>query len=204
MAHAGLSAEVIEPFPALPPVPDQRAAWHLEELTRGLVAVLQEFSPEAVLTHPYEGGHPDHDACAFAVHTAVRLCRRPAPLLLEAPFYHLDGSGSMRTGAFLDEDRFPAVRLELSPREQANKRARLACFASQTETLAQFGTEQEAFRLAPAYDFTQPPHGGKLLYECFPWGMTGVRFRALAGEAQRRLFGDAPSPGRGTGAGPGP
>ena len=209
LRHAGLPAHVAHPFPALPPVPDQRAALHLEELTRGLAAVLDEFAPEAVLTHPYEGGHPDHDACAFAVHAALRLRaaapvpvadRRAAPLLLEAPFYHAgggrdgDGDSRMRTGTFLDEDRFPALRLALSSQEQENKRARLACFPTQADTLRQFGTERECFRRAPAYDFSLPPHRGKLLYECFPWGMTGSQFRALAGVAESRLFGNGLAP----------
>lgn len=209
LRHAGLPAHIAHPFPALPPVPDQRAAWHLEELTRGVDAALDEFAPEAVLTHPYEGGHPDHDACAFAVHTALRLRagasvpfagRRTAPLLLEAPFYHAgedegaDGDGRMRTGTFLHEDRFPALCLELSSQEQENKRARLACFPTQAETLRQFGTERECFRRAPAYDFSRPPHRGKLLYECFPWGMTGSQFRALAAAAEHRLFGNGVAP----------
>ncbi len=196
LAHAGLPASVADPFPALAAVPDQRAAWHLKELTLGLLAVLQEFAPEAVLTHPYEGGHPDHDACAFAVHLALRLGRQLAlrpgaqdhqPLLLEAPFYHNDGDGAMLTGTFLRSDRFPSLDLPLSLQEQANKRARLACFASQAETLGQFPVKSEALRIAPAYDFTQPPHEGKLLYECFPWGMTGSHFRHLAAEAEGQL-----------------
>ncbi len=204
LAHAGLSPSIASPFPALPPVPDQTAAMHLEVLTRGLVAVLAEFSPEAVLTHPYEGGHPDHDACAFAVHTAMRLRRlqsvgdagsEPQPLLLEAPFYHRDrhwdGNGGMRTGKFLDADRFPALELQLSPSERTNKKVRLACFPTQSETLGQFSVEYEAFRPAPDYDFSRPPHQGELLYEGFPWGMTGDQFRTLACDAQRHLLGEA-------------
>ena len=200
LAHAGLPASVADPFPTLTRVPDQRAAWHLKELTLGLLATLQEFAPEAVRTHPYEGGHPDHDACAFAVHAALRLGRQLAlqpeaqdhqPLLLEAPFYHHDGDGGMLTGTFLHSDRFPSLTLPLSLQEQANKQARLACFASQAETLGRFQTESEALRIAPAYDFTQPPHGGKLLYECFPWGMTGSHFRRLAAEAEGQLFKEA-------------
>lgn len=202
LAHAGLPSRVTEPFSALPPVADQEASLHLGELTRGLVSVLDTFAPEAVLTHPYEGGHPDHDACAFAVHTALRLRRHrlaktktigatsadAQPLLIEAPFYYNNGSGGLQTGSFLHADRFPSLTLRLSPQEQANKQARLAFFASQTATLQQFRTESEFFRPAPDYNFHEPPHAGRLLYECFPWGMTGARFRALADEAERRLF----------------
>lgn len=197
LAHAGLPAAVTQPFAAMPRVADQEAALRLVPLTKGLCAVLGEFAPEIVLTHPYEGGHPDHDACAFAVHTALALHQRalsgnmeaaqPIPLL-EAPFYHSDGYGRLRTGAFLHEELHPSLSLPLSAEEQRNKRARLACFGSQADTLRQFGTGEERFRLAPRYDFTRPPHTGELLYEYFHWGMNGERFRLLATEALQQLF----------------
>jgi hypothetical protein len=47
--------------------------------------------------------------------------------------------------------------------------------------------EVERFRPAPAYDFTAPPHEGKLFYECFDWGMNGARFRELAAGAMEEL-----------------
>src|SRR5262249_45196073 len=50
---------------------DQEASFHLPELTTRLAHLFRERQPQVVLTHPYEGGHPDHDASAFAVHAAV-------------------------------------------------------------------------------------------------------------------------------------
>ena len=41
--------------------------------------------------------------------------------------------------------------------------------------------EVEPLRIAPDYRFRHPPHVGTLFYENFPWGMTGERFRSLAG-----------------------
>lgn len=201
LAHAGLSAQTLVPSQSLGllPVPDQTAALHLAELSRALVGAIRTLAPEAVLTHPYEGGHPDHDACAFAVHTAVRLIQAsqpatpgqaPVPAVLEAPFYHAGENGTMRTGEFLPAATASIVR-HLSPEEQANKGTRLACFRSQAETLAQFPLTQEAFRIAPVYDFTAPPHPGQLFYEHFPWGITGERFRELARDALRDLLGPA-------------
>lgn len=192
LAHAGLPVErVLSPPKAPLPVPDQTAALHLAALARAIAAHISEFQPEAVLTHPYEGGHPDHDACAFAVHAAVRVVEaagRPQPAIVEAPFYHAGEDGSMSTGQFLASTASALTLVhQLSPREQANKRARLACFVSQVETLRQFGTVRELFRMAPGYDFTQPPHPGTLLYERFPWGMTGERFRALGAQASADL-----------------
>ena len=47
-------------------VADHQAPHALAELTRRVAGFLQQSSPDVVLTHPYEGGHPDHDATAFA------------------------------------------------------------------------------------------------------------------------------------------
>ncbi len=187
--HAGLSPQLLAPAVSTLPVPDQTASLHLATLTATIADAIAAFAPEAVLTHPYEGGHPDHDACAFAVHTVVRWLAPAAATstspsaipILESPFYHARPDGSMETGSFLNEWASPATRsCTLSPVEQANKRERLACFASQAETLAQFAVTHEVFRIAPSYDFTLPPHPGTLFYEQFPWGMDGGRFRTLA------------------------
>ena len=200
--HAGLPVEILAPFAGVKPVADQTAALRLVELTRSIAAAIRAFAPTAVLTHPYEGGHPDHDACAFAVHTALQLLRvsgkPPAslPVLIEAPFYHAGPNGTMHTGDFLPLFDAPTtVTCKLSAAEQANKRERLACFASQAATLSQFSTACELYRLAPLYNFREPPHAGPLLYEQFPWGMTGESFRKLAAETWEGLFGAQPLDG---------
>lgn len=188
LAHAGLSAEVAPTFARQ--VPDQGASFDLEPLARQIAAEVDKFKPEAVMTHPYEGGHPDHDACAFAVHAAVRLLGLDLPVL-EAPFYHAGPGGSMQTGAFLARDpEVEALSYELTPEEQTRKAERLACFRSQAETLAQFRVDREVFRLAPRYDFTERPQADLLFYERFPWGMMGDEFCALAKAANAQLFSD--------------
>jgi N-acetylglucosamine malate deacetylase 2 len=172
-------------------VADQAAAFHLVGIVRQIARAISEFCPEAILTHPYEGGHPDHDSCAFAVHAAVRMLGRADAIpVVEAPFYHAGPTGT-EVGTFLPEidESFngsstlrtnASIICTLSPEEQRRKRALLDCFVSQRETLAPFGIEQEQFRLAPDYDFTHTPHAGRLLYENYDWGLTGARFCQLA------------------------
>ena len=191
LAQAGLGKALV--LPLAESVRDQTACFHLAKLARAVAEQIACFGPEAVLTHPYEGGHPDHDACAFAVHCAVRsiaeTMRMKPPVILEAPFYHAGDDGAMRTGAFLPfTPETLSVTVELTQSESTRKRSRLACFVSQKATLAQFGTEKESFRVAPTYDFTAPPHAGQLLYERYQWGMTGRSFTELAGSALLELF----------------
>lgn len=172
---------------------DQEASAELSRLAREIAATVRDLRPAVVLTHPYEGGHPDHDAAAFAVHAACRMIERGgerAPAIVESPSYHARGEG-IATGEFLPGDTGPgagAETVELDEEQRARKARMLACFATQRETLAQFGGgERERFRLAPRYDFTRAPHEGVLNYERFEWGVTGPEWRERARAALAAL-----------------
>lgn len=162
-------------------VPDQQAMLRLDAIASRIESLLRSERIEAVLTHPYEGGHPDHDACAFAVRQAASgIGGRHRPAIVESAFYH-QGADGIETGCFLPSGTTSLVlERPLSKTEKDLKARLLECFPSQHEILQYFGTEFERFRIAPEYDFTKPPHPGKLFYEQFPWGITGKDFCALA------------------------
>jgi LmbE family N-acetylglucosaminyl deacetylase len=168
---------------------DQEASLDMAGLARAVCALIVRLKPEAVLTHPYEGGHPDHDATAFAVHAGIALLRRssdragtPVPEILEMACYHGGGGQALVAGTFLEGDGDPVER-KLSPEALALKRRMIDCFTTQERALGMFDVETERYRSAPRYDFTHPPHPGALLYDRFPWGMEGDRFGHLAREA---------------------
>lgn len=169
-------------------LPDQDAALHLPGIARRLAALFAEHRVETVLTHAYEGGHPDHDATAWACHAAVRLGPQ-RPSVAEFPGYHA-GLGEPVAGQFLPgpEPVPESIIVHLAEAEQARKRAMFAAHASQAETLSGFTTEQESFRASPAHDWRQPPHAGLLNYERWGWDMTGERWRALAAQAEAALW----------------
>jgi hypothetical protein len=75
----------------------------------------------------------------------------------------------------------------LHPEACAKKRSMFACFQTQRQMLENFPIGVEKLRPAPAYDFAAAPHDGLLFYENFDWGMTGERWRALAGRAMAEL-----------------
>jgi LmbE family N-acetylglucosaminyl deacetylase len=175
-------------------IPDQEASFCLAELTHRLAQRIRAFLPEVVLTHPYEGGHPDHDACAFAVHHACALAGESSqPVIVECASYHA-GPDVIETEMFLSAPTPVSENVRaLTPREQSRKRERMECFVTQRTTLAQFPCAAERFRIAPDYDFTRPPHPGPALYDNFPWGLTSGRFCRLAADADRDLLQEAPS-----------
>jgi glycosyltransferase involved in cell wall biosynthesis len=180
---AGASADLVMLGAA-----DQEASLDLAGLARRLAALLGDRAPDIVVTHPYEGGHPDHDAACFIVHAACGGLLGPAaPAIVEMASYH-DRNGSIAPLEFLDNAKSGEVALPLTAAEQDLKRRLLACFATQQDTLQYFPTDIERFRPAPDYDFTAPPHAGTLFYERFGWGgMTGERWRTLAAEAIKEL-----------------
>jgi LmbE family N-acetylglucosaminyl deacetylase len=167
---------------------DQESAFDLVPAVERLVATLTELRPQIVLTHAYEGGHPDHDTAAFVVHAAAALALArdsEPPAVVEMTSYHDQGGRTVR-GEFLP----PASRemvIELSEEERKCKRAMLAAYAMQREVLAPFRAEVERFRLAPAYDFGAPPHDGRLHYERFGFGVAGAMWRAFARAAVKKL-----------------
>jgi LmbE family N-acetylglucosaminyl deacetylase len=170
-------------------VPDQAASYRLAFLARALRDFLDDFSPEVVITHPYEGGHPDHDATAFAVHAARTLMQkenRPVPSAYEFTSYHIR-DGRIAVGQFIPySDCRPSTAL-LSADEQQRKAKMIDCFATQREMLRSFQLQTESFRRSPAYDFTRPPHEGNLFYECFNWGITRKGWLINATEALQEL-----------------
>jgi LmbE family N-acetylglucosaminyl deacetylase len=172
-------------------VPDQQTSFHLAEIARRLADLIQQWDVHAVLTQPYEGGHPDHDATAFGVHAAAALLRArgaATPEIVEMAGYHAGPHGP-EAAVFLPHAHADAhaMTVSLDAAAQERKRALIACHATQRETLARFPLFVERFRPAPAYDFTRPPHAGPLHYEQYPWGMTGARFRELAAQALTEL-----------------
>jgi LmbE family N-acetylglucosaminyl deacetylase len=170
-------------------VPDQRAAHALARVAHQLAERFAHPGARIVLTHAYEGGHPDHDATAFAVHAAARLMQQsgaPAPHIVELTGYHLR-DGRFVTGEFLPADAAPERCVTLSAPARALKRRMLDCFHTQAETLTPFGVECERFRRAPRYRFTEPPHPGSPLYDAFPWGLRSAEWPDLIVQAAGRL-----------------
>jgi N-acetylglucosamine malate deacetylase 2 len=186
LALAGLAPERLTGLG----IADQQATHNLAALAQRLATLLQEGSVAAVITHAYEGGHPDHDATALAVHAACRLIEASGatpPRLVEMAGYHALG-GRFTAGTFIAHaDAGPTATVVLDAAERRLKRRMLDCHATQHAVLAPFTVEVERFRAAPRYDFRLPPHPGSLHYDTQPWGITGEQWRGLAGAALEQL-----------------
>jgi LmbE family N-acetylglucosaminyl deacetylase len=164
---------------------DGEAALRLVEISYAVAGMLDELRPEVVLTHPYEGGHTDHDATAFAVHLAAGVLRRegvPAPIVLELTSYH-NRNGHRVHSDFLPFWTVPTRRVDLPPEAQLLKARMFRFFTTQQKVLGAFPLNVERFRIAPRYIFTVPPHDGPLDYERYCTTITGAEWRANAEKA---------------------
>lgn len=170
---------------------DGTVALHLDELANLLVPHLRVCA--AVITHPYEGGHPDHDACAFAVQAACGILDRagmPCPQRLEFAGYHSRGE-KLSYGDFWPDESRPATAAALSPRQRLRKFIAMKTFRSQPWFRSTFRVRDEAYRRSPHYDFRDPHHlpPGAWLYDANGWQITGSKWLMQAGAALDRLEG---------------
>jgi LmbE family N-acetylglucosaminyl deacetylase len=167
--------------------PDQGAIHQFGRLIEVLDRELRNI--DLIFTHPYEGGHPDHDTAACAVQIACdRIARagRPPPLRLEFTSYHWR-DGKRRAGEFWPHPERPDVSVHLSGKVRARKREALDCYESQSAVLAWFDPDIERYRLAPQYDFLRTPPPGTCLYDSFGWTLTGAEWRRAAAVALARF-----------------
>lgn len=165
-------------------------SYELVDLTKRTEALLRQMSPQVVLTHAYEGGHPDHDATAFIVHSAVRLLRRSGlkpPLIYEMAIYP-GSDGVSRIPEFLFDSARESTTLVLDKPAAELKRRMFQCCETQRDALSETPLGPEKFREAPHYDFRLPPYFGKLHYEKLNWGMTGAEWRSRVRQALKALF----------------
>lgn len=156
---------------------DQDSARNLLWLTRRLAVLFQDRGCRVVLTHAYEGGHPDHDSAAFAVHMAGRMAPGHAPAVVEMPFYR---AGAMQR--FRPDPRCPETKILLDRDQRAQKQSMFAAYRTQKAPLAPFACDAERFRQAPSYDFCAPPNGGDVLYDRHNWGLRSSEWiKSVAG-----------------------
>jgi LmbE family N-acetylglucosaminyl deacetylase len=169
-------------------VVDQEASLHIAEIARRLATLCRDRGLELMVTHAFEGGHPDHDATALGVHAAAALLYDEglAPAIVEMPLYHLGLSG-WTVQRFVAAAGPVETEIHLTGEQRRLKQAMLDAHATQRQVLSMVAADVERFRPAPAYDFTVLPNEGRLLYDMYGWGMTGARWQSLAAAALEEL-----------------
>lgn len=152
---------------------DGETVFHLAALVECVTRTLS--GAVAVITHAYEGGHPDHDTCALATHLA---CARiaagggAAPQHLEFAGYYARG-GRLAANCFWPDPRCPEMQVHLSWQQRRRKRKAMRAFRTQSFILQDFPPTCECYRLAPIYDFQMPPPPDEWYYDQHDWALKG-------------------------------
>jgi LmbE family N-acetylglucosaminyl deacetylase len=170
-------------------IPDQEVALNLAPLALQLAGLFRDSRPRFVCTHPFEGGHPDHDAIAFAVDAACRLIERTGlvpPAIIEMAFYHA-GPGGRVYQRFAHDAAAVLLEIPLESAAFERKQKMISHFVTQKSVLAPFSSPVERFRAAPSYNFLHLPNGGRLLYEELQLGLIGPEWLRLARTASEEL-----------------
>ena len=177
-ARRALSNVRVKRLEFLPPEPnpdqlfiDQDLFLNIPKALERIDTLIRKMQPEALLTLAYEGGHPDHDTCAFLAACMSREHVLPA---WEIPLYHRKPDGAMEKQCFILPEG-DEVLFDTMPQEVERKHRMLDAYASQKETIDLFNPAIERFRPQAAYDFSRPPHCGTLNYEAWGWPMTGAQ-----------------------------
>jgi LmbE family N-acetylglucosaminyl deacetylase len=170
-------------------IADQEAVFNLVATSRHLAHRLKPGFTH-VITHAYEGGHPDHDSVAFCVHAACALVAKDGttpPVIVEAPLYNAP-AGTFVHNRFLPHgDAGPVAVFRLSSAEQDLKRRMFECHVTQRNVFPDFDLNEEKFRQAPRYHFAAPPHPGDAGYNQYMRPFTGRVWRRHAWQAMREM-----------------
>lgn len=128
----------------------------LPEAATCLHTIAKSFSPDAILSHTYEGGHLDHEACSFlAMHVGMVLSLRR----FEFPMYWIDAQGKVVLQRFRDRGAVveaggaegaldDVMEWQLSEAEIQCKKRMMAEYRTQSGTVSTFTPDTERMRPA--------------------------------------------------------
>lgn len=169
-------------------VSDQQAPFTLAQNAERLARLFLEQHTKFVLTHSYEGGHPDHDATAFAVHAARALLQKEGVeiFIIEAPVYRGEGDEIVWQD-FASSDDAKSIQLPLTGEDRILKEKLFAAHRSQRDTFPKVSTEAEWLRLAPRYNFNELPNNGTLSRIFTKVGISSEKWLELTNTALKAL-----------------
>jgi N-acetylglucosamine malate deacetylase 2 len=131
--------------------PNRALCDHLPQAAGRIETTLRHVGASFLLTHAFEGGHPDHDCCSFLANRVSRLVNIP---VIEFPVY----SGGPRSIVQGFSDAEGVIRLIPTDTQRSLKDAMFRAHASQSSVMRRFSASRdECFREQPLYDYYVPP-----------------------------------------------
>jgi LmbE family N-acetylglucosaminyl deacetylase len=147
-------------------LPTRTLRTELLDVRGRILQTMAKFQADALWAPAYEGAHSDHDS-ANVLAASVRDGSAKTPAVYEYVEYNFFG-GAIHSQTFPDP-RGTEVVLELTPAEVELKRKAMAVYQSAQGDLNYVKIERESLRPLAIYDYSRPPHPGKLFYQRFQW-----------------------------------
>jgi LmbE family N-acetylglucosaminyl deacetylase len=122
--------------------PDRQLFENLQA-ANSLLSIVQLFSPDTIVSHAFEGGHIDHDACSFL---ANHVAQAHSLIHLEFPLYWKAADGRDVFQKFRATCR-EEICLNLSEGELVIKNKMLSEYKSQSDIVATFPPPDTTLRL---------------------------------------------------------
>lgn len=167
--------------------PDGKCIYNLNNIVDLLTKIMEEIKAEEVYTTAYEGGHPDHDSINFCVNNVAKKLNIIAyefPMYnkYKVPFGRFGKLVPANTKTLFTDSKWQGLRLKLKT---------VAIHKSQWGSLFPFilfnVDKKEPYRLIPDWDYTLPPHSGKLFYEKFLFKLLGLKFINFKEQVEKYL-----------------
>ena len=155
--RSALAVAGIRQIRTMPGIPDQKLHTFLARAAGMIERHISERRPEAILSHAFEAGHPDHDSCAILARWAGLKFSLP---VWEMPLYHRLTPGSPLIHQHFLRPIGNEVVLFPTPEELERKRRMLSQHRSQAAVISEFDAARELFRPQPSYDFSVNPNPG--------------------------------------------
>ncbi|MBV8894817.1 MAG: PIG-L family deacetylase [Acidobacteria bacterium] len=136
-------------------IQDQLLYQYLERAAGFLAEQIVRCRPDAILSHAFEAGHPDHDCCAFLAQWAGRKFSLP---VWEMPLYYRPTPSSPLVYQQFLCSYGNEVELFPEPHKLLIKTRMLSQHRSQAAVISGFDKAREVFRPQAPYDFSVNPN----------------------------------------------
>lgn len=143
-------------------IPSRELKSFLKPTRDALVQTIRRLRIDFLWVPAYEGAQQDHDTASFLANTLVEY----APIWEFSEYHYFNGKVKSQDFFFRNGNERLIV---LDQSEQKSKQHALSLYPSERGNLRHIATTQEMFRPLAAYDYTIPPHRGKLFYQRFQW-----------------------------------
>ncbi len=141
-------------------IPTRKLKENIEKTFRKINLLVRDYKIDTIFCPAYEGGHQDHDVSNF-------ICSKfqNSSKVYEYAEYNFS-KGKINCNEFIKTTK-DEVTIKLSEKEKKEKIKLLKIYNSEKGNLGYLKLEKECYRKLYKYDYSKPPHLGKLFYRRF-------------------------------------